>query len=77
MTGLDFPCAAVLGRVLGRHCRAVFREDLMLLVTLYLQVDSKMSLVTMPFYQRRHKHFDQSYRNIQTRYLMNEYAAKM
>ncbi|XP_014384175.1 PREDICTED: myomesin-2 [Myotis brandtii] len=35
-----------------------------------------MSLVTMPFYQRRHKHFDQSYRNIQTRYLMNEYAAK-
>ncbi|EPQ16691.1 Myomesin-2 [Myotis brandtii] len=40
------------------------------------KVNSKMSLVTMPFYQRRHKHFDQSYRNIQTRYLMNEYAAK-
>lgn len=36
-----------------------------------------MSLVTLPFYQRRHKHFDQSYRNVQTRYLMNEYAAKM
>ncbi|XP_054576316.1 myomesin-2 [Eptesicus fuscus] len=36
-----------------------------------------MSLVTLPFYQRRHKHFDHSYRNIQTRYLMNEYAAKM
>ncbi|XP_045437610.1 myomesin-2-like, partial [Pipistrellus kuhlii] len=36
-----------------------------------------MSLVTLPFYQRRHKHFDQSYRNVQTRYLMNEYAAKL
>ncbi|KAM5278521.1 myomesin-2 isoform 2-T2 [Hipposideros larvatus] len=38
---------------------------------------TKMSLVAMPFYQRRHKHFDQSYRNIQTRYLLNEYSAKM
>ncbi|XP_031296238.1 myomesin-2 [Camelus dromedarius] len=35
-----------------------------------------MSLVTLPFYQKRHKHFDQSYRNIQTRYLLDEYAAK-
>lgn len=36
----------------------------------------KMSLVALPFYQKRHKHFDQSYRNIQTRYLLDEYAAK-
>ncbi|KAJ8775764.1 hypothetical protein J1605_016162 [Eschrichtius robustus] len=35
-----------------------------------------MSLVAMPFYQKRHKNFDQSYRNIQTRYLLDEYAAK-
>uniref|UniRef100_A0A8C0QAZ2 Myomesin 2 n=1 Tax=Canis lupus familiaris TaxID=9615 RepID=A0A8C0QAZ2_CANLF len=35
-----------------------------------------MSLVTVPFYQKRHKHFDQSYRNVQTRYLLDEYAAK-
>ncbi|TEA23730.1 hypothetical protein DBR06_SOUSAS3810090 [Sousa chinensis] len=35
-----------------------------------------MSLVAVPFYQKRHKHFDQSYRNIQTRYLVDEYAAK-
>ncbi|KAM9201425.1 myomesin-2 [Dugong dugon] len=35
-----------------------------------------MSLVAVPFYQKRHKHFDQSYRNIQTRYLLDEYAAK-
>nr|XP_034965839.1 myomesin-2 isoform X1 [Zootoca vivipara] len=31
---------------------------------------------TVPFYQRRHKHFDQSYRNIQTRYLLQEYSAR-
>ncbi|XP_057393254.1 myomesin-2 [Balaenoptera acutorostrata] len=35
-----------------------------------------MSIVAMPFYQKRHKNFDQSYRNIQTRYLLDEYAAK-
>uniref|UniRef100_A0A8C6F3R0 Myomesin 2 n=1 Tax=Monodon monoceros TaxID=40151 RepID=A0A8C6F3R0_MONMO len=35
-----------------------------------------MSLVAVPFYQKRHKHFDQSYRNIQTRYLLDEYAVK-
>ncbi|XP_037668866.1 myomesin-2 [Choloepus didactylus] len=35
-----------------------------------------MPFVAVPFYQKRHKHYDQSYRNIQTRYLMNEYAAK-
>uniref|UniRef100_A0A2R9CS76 Myomesin 2 n=1 Tax=Pan paniscus TaxID=9597 RepID=A0A2R9CS76_PANPA len=35
-----------------------------------------MSLVTVPFYQKRHRHFDQSYRNIQTRYLLDEYASK-
>ncbi|XP_059941943.1 myomesin-2 [Mesoplodon densirostris] len=35
-----------------------------------------MSLVAVPFYQKRHRHFDQSYRNIQTRYLLDEYAAK-
>ncbi|XP_054422183.1 myomesin-2 [Pteronotus mesoamericanus] len=35
-----------------------------------------MSLVAVPFYQKRHRHFDQSYRNTQTRYLLNEYAAK-
>uniref|UniRef100_A0A8C0WEY5 Myomesin-2 n=1 Tax=Castor canadensis TaxID=51338 RepID=A0A8C0WEY5_CASCN len=35
-----------------------------------------MSLVAVPFYQKRHKHFDQSYRNIQTRYLLDEYASK-
>nr|XP_019808927.1 PREDICTED: myomesin-2-like [Bos indicus] len=35
-----------------------------------------MSLVAVPFYQKRHKHFDQSYRNIQTRYLLDEYSAK-
>uniref|UniRef100_A0A8C3MZZ5 Uncharacterized protein n=1 Tax=Geospiza parvula TaxID=87175 RepID=A0A8C3MZZ5_GEOPR len=33
-----------------------------------------MSSVAVPFYQRRHKHFDQSYRNIQTRYVLEEYA---
>lgn len=41
-----------------------------------VQVDLKMSLVAMPLYQRRHKHFDQSYRHVQTRYLLEEYAAK-
>ncbi|XP_074803884.1 myomesin-2 isoform X3 [Natator depressus] len=35
-----------------------------------------MSSKRAPFYQRRHKHFDQSYRNIQTRYLLQEYAAR-
>lgn len=35
-----------------------------------------MYLVALPFYQKRHKHFDQSYRHIQTRYLLDEYASK-
>ncbi|KAM5312546.1 myomesin-2 [Glossophaga mutica] len=35
-----------------------------------------MSLVAVPFYQKRHKHFDQSYRNTQARYLMSEYASR-
>uniref|UniRef100_A0A8C3LGP6 Myomesin 2 n=1 Tax=Chrysolophus pictus TaxID=9089 RepID=A0A8C3LGP6_CHRPC len=35
-----------------------------------------MSSVAVPFYQKRHKHFDQSYRNIQTRYVLEEYAAR-
>lgn len=35
-----------------------------------------MSLVAVPYYQKQHKHFDQSYRNIHTRYLLDEYAAK-
>ncbi|XP_014724951.1 PREDICTED: myomesin-2 [Sturnus vulgaris] len=35
-----------------------------------------MSSVAVPFYQRRHKHFDQSYRNIQTRYVFEEYAKR-
>ncbi|XP_036919270.1 myomesin-2 [Sturnira hondurensis] len=35
-----------------------------------------MSLVALPFYQKRHKHFDQSYRNTQARYLLNEYSAR-
>ncbi|XP_001505790.3 myomesin-2 isoform X2 [Ornithorhynchus anatinus] len=32
--------------------------------------------MAVPFYQRRHRHFDQSYRNIHTRYLLQEYAAR-
>uniref|UniRef100_A0A8D0BE47 Myomesin 2 n=1 Tax=Salvator merianae TaxID=96440 RepID=A0A8D0BE47_SALMN len=35
-----------------------------------------MSSKKVPFYQKRHKHFDQSYRNIQTRYLVQEYSAR-
>ncbi|KAH0622030.1 hypothetical protein JD844_023927 [Phrynosoma platyrhinos] len=35
-----------------------------------------MSSKRVPFYQRRHKHFDQSYHNIQTRYLLQEYSAR-
>nr|XP_056712242.1 myomesin-2 [Euleptes europaea] len=35
-----------------------------------------MSSRRLPFYQKRHKHFDQSYRNIETRYLLQEYAAR-
>ncbi|XP_048353554.1 myomesin-2 isoform X1 [Sphaerodactylus townsendi] len=35
-----------------------------------------MSSKRVPFYQKRHKHFDQSYRNIETRYLLKEYAAR-
>ncbi|XP_034508303.1 myomesin-2 [Ailuropoda melanoleuca] len=40
------------------------------------EVHTKMSIVAVPFYQKRHKHYDQSYRNVQTRYLLDEYAAK-
>lgn len=40
------------------------------------QVPTEMSLAAVPFYQKRHKHYDQSYRNVQTRYLLDEYAAK-
>ncbi|XP_003215538.2 myomesin-2 [Anolis carolinensis] len=35
-----------------------------------------MSSKRVPFYQKRHKHFDQSYRNIQTRYMLQEYSAR-
>ncbi|XP_012644254.2 myomesin-2 [Microcebus murinus] len=35
-----------------------------------------MSLVALPFYQKRHRHLDQSYRNTRTRYLLDEYASK-
>ncbi|XP_029451613.1 myomesin-2 isoform X2 [Rhinatrema bivittatum] len=30
----------------------------------------------IPFYQRKHKHFDYSYRNIQSRYVVQEYTTK-
>uniref|UniRef100_A0A8D2J6J9 Myomesin 2 n=1 Tax=Varanus komodoensis TaxID=61221 RepID=A0A8D2J6J9_VARKO len=33
-----------------------------------------MSPKRLPFYQKRHKHFDQTYRNIETRYLLQEYS---
>lgn len=45
-------------------------------VPLHPQAGPAMSLVALPFYQRRHKHFDQSYRNTQARYLLSEYAAR-
>uniref|UniRef100_H0X1R5 Myomesin 2 n=1 Tax=Otolemur garnettii TaxID=30611 RepID=H0X1R5_OTOGA len=35
-----------------------------------------MSLVALPFYQKRHRHLDQSYRNTRARYLLDEYASK-
>ncbi|KAF7247946.1 M-protein, striated muscle, partial [Varanus komodoensis] len=35
-----------------------------------------MSPKRLPFYQKRHKHFDQTYRNIETRYLLQEYSAR-
>ncbi|MBZ3873329.1 Myomesin-2 [Sciurus carolinensis] len=35
-----------------------------------------MSLVALPFHQKRHRHFDQSYHNIQTRHLLDEYVSK-
>ncbi|XP_075454328.1 myomesin-2 isoform X2 [Ascaphus truei] len=31
---------------------------------------------TVPFYQRKHRHYDQSYRNLQTRYVVQEYSAQ-
>ncbi|KAM6463846.1 myomesin-2 isoform 2-T3 [Liasis olivaceus] len=35
-----------------------------------------MSPKKLPFYQKRHKHYDLSYRNLETRYLLQEYAAR-
>uniref|UniRef100_A0A8C8YWF4 Myomesin 2 n=1 Tax=Prolemur simus TaxID=1328070 RepID=A0A8C8YWF4_PROSS len=35
-----------------------------------------MSLVALPFYQKRHRHLDQTYRDTRTRYLLDEYASK-
>nr|XP_060511606.1 myomesin-2 [Panthera onca] len=52
------------------------RASLLCAVFLSLWVPTEMSLAAVPFYQKRHKHFDQSYRNVQTRYLLDEYAAK-
>uniref|UniRef100_W5NJL7 Myomesin 2a n=1 Tax=Lepisosteus oculatus TaxID=7918 RepID=W5NJL7_LEPOC len=34
-----------------------------------------MATKVAPFYQRKHKHFDQNYRSTQTRYVVQEYAA--
>ncbi|KAM4693675.1 myomesin-2 isoform 2-T2 [Discoglossus pictus] len=31
---------------------------------------------SVSFYQKKHKHYDQSYRNLQTRYVVQEYSAK-
>uniref|UniRef100_A0A8C5MUJ2 Myomesin 2 n=1 Tax=Leptobrachium leishanense TaxID=445787 RepID=A0A8C5MUJ2_9ANUR len=35
-----------------------------------------MSSKAVPFYQKRQKHYDQSYRNLQTRYVVQEYSAQ-
>ncbi|KAJ1150239.1 hypothetical protein NDU88_003034 [Pleurodeles waltl] len=35
-----------------------------------------MSAKAVPFYQKKHKHFDHTYRNIDTRYVVQEYSAK-
>ncbi|XP_053317271.1 myomesin-2 isoform X1 [Spea bombifrons] len=35
-----------------------------------------MSSKVVPFYQKRQKHYDQSYRNLQTRYVVQEYSAQ-
>ncbi|KAK1171627.1 M-protein, striated muscle-like [Acipenser oxyrinchus oxyrinchus] len=34
-----------------------------------------MASKALPFYQRKHKHYDQDYRSTQTRYLVQEYSA--
>ncbi|XP_033872956.3 myomesin-2-like [Acipenser ruthenus] len=34
-----------------------------------------MASKAVPFYQRRHKHYDQDYRSTQTKYLIHEYSA--
>ncbi|XP_040205741.1 myomesin-2 isoform X2 [Rana temporaria] len=35
-----------------------------------------MSSKVVPFYQKRHKHYDESYRNLDTRYVVKEYSAQ-
>ncbi|XP_053566344.1 myomesin-2 isoform X2 [Bombina bombina] len=35
-----------------------------------------MSSKVVPFYQKKQKHYDQSYRNLQTRYVVQEYSAQ-
>ncbi|XP_072264523.1 myomesin-2 isoform X2 [Pyxicephalus adspersus] len=35
-----------------------------------------MSSRVVPFYQKRHRHYDQSYRNVDTRYVVKEYTAQ-
>lgn len=35
-----------------------------------------MSAKAVPFYQKKHKHYDHTYRNIDTRYVLQEYSAK-
>ncbi|XP_018430419.1 PREDICTED: myomesin-2 [Nanorana parkeri] len=35
-----------------------------------------MSSKVVPFYQKRHKHYDQSYRNLETRYVVKEYSTQ-
>ncbi|XP_069462196.1 myomesin-2 isoform X2 [Ambystoma mexicanum] len=35
-----------------------------------------MATKALPFHQKKHKHFDHTYRNLQTRYVVQEYSAK-
>ncbi|OCT78426.1 hypothetical protein XELAEV_180295231mg, partial [Xenopus laevis] len=35
-----------------------------------------MSSKGVSFYQKRHNHYDQSYRNLQSRYVVQEYSAQ-
>ena len=62
--------------VLGRNRRLRPKRTSARPVPPHPQACPAMSLVALPFYQKRHKHFDQSYRNTQTRYLLREYAAR-